>query len=199
MRRTITWIRHGESEWNAGKRWQGHTDIPLSEVGRRQARALARRLSRSEYDSVYCSDLSRALDTATIATGNRAPIVTPLLREIHFGIFEGKSPPILTDEERDEVDRWWASPYDFKLRGGESMECVDLRIREWMSCLPTECSVLVFTHGGVIRNALWQVVGKPSKANWSVAIDNTSLTEIEYTSDRTLIHRVNDTAHLQPW
>lgn len=199
MRRVITWIRHGESEWNASGRWQGHTDIPLSEVGREQARALARRLVERAYDSVYSSDLRRALETATIATDSAVPTVTPLLREINFGIFEGKSNPVLTDEERDEVTRWWASPYDFKLRGGESMECVDLRIRQWMSSLPEECSVLVFTHGGVVRNALWQVVGKPSKANWSVSIQNTSLTVIEYGSTKTLIHRVNDTAHLQTW
>lgn len=196
MKRTITWIRHGESEWNAAGKWQGHTDIALSSAGRRQAEALRKRLATYSYDLVYSSDLGRALETATISA-REAPVVSPLLREIHFGIYEGKSQKELSREEHSEVMRWWSSPYDFKLPGGESMECVNTRIGRWLESLPEECSVLAFTHGGVVRNAIWQIVGKPSQAAWSLAIDNTSLTVIEYTTSKTLIKRVNDAAHLE--
>ncbi|HYK12627.1 MAG TPA: histidine phosphatase family protein, partial [Burkholderiales bacterium] len=84
-------IRHGETVWNRERRMQGQADSPLSDVGLRQARLLARRLQQIEFKSLYCSDTGRAHHTArTIAelTGHEL-IVEPRLRERHFGVFEG--------------------------------------------------------------------------------------------------------------
>lgn len=197
MKRKITWIRHGESEWNASGRWQGHTDIPLSDSGRRQAGKLSQVLDCDSFDALYSSDLSRALETARLACPGREITVEPLLREINFGIYEGKSHTGLSEEERRGVDEWWASPYATKLPGGESMECLNRRISSWMDTLPEVCSVAVFTHGGVVRNAIWQVVGPPHLGAWSVTVQNTSQTVIEYTARRTLLHSVNDVGHLR--
>ena len=62
---TILLARHGETDWNAERRWQGHSDRPLNERGWAQARALAERLDATRLEAVYSSDLRRARDTAT--------------------------------------------------------------------------------------------------------------------------------------
>jgi broad specificity phosphatase PhoE len=196
MKRKITWIRHGQSTWNAEGIWQGHTDVPLSELGKEQAKALNPRLESRQFDAVYSSDLLRCQETCRLAMPDTEMVVDQRIREINFGIYEGKSKDTLTPEEAEAVQRWWVDPYNEKLKGGESMACLDERVAGFLTELPEECEVAIFTHGGVIRNAIWQIVGIPDKGAWSVQIDNTSVTVLEYTSRRTLVHRINDSAHL---
>ena len=95
--RILYLARHGETEWNRIGRWQGATDIPLSDVGRAQARLLAERLRDRRIARVHASQLSRALETAQIIAahlGAPAPTADPRLRERGYGAFEG-----LTREE----------------------------------------------------------------------------------------------------
>src|SRR5712691_6348769 len=88
---TLLLVRHGETDWNAEHRWQGHADVPLNARGRKQAKALAEELAPQGVDAIYTSDLSRARDTAAIV-GERlgVPVVLdPDLREIDVGSREG--------------------------------------------------------------------------------------------------------------
>jgi broad specificity phosphatase PhoE len=93
---TILLVRHGETDWNRDRRIQGHSDTPLNETGRAQARALAEKLAGEPIDAVYSSDLLRAHETARIVADGRNLDVTAIrdLRERHFGTWEG-----LTDDE----------------------------------------------------------------------------------------------------
>ena len=69
---TVYLARHGESDWNAANRFQGHSDRPLTELGREQAEALADALAvRRRSSAIYSSPLRRALDTATAVAGAR--------------------------------------------------------------------------------------------------------------------------------
>src|SRR5947199_3660663 len=105
---TLLLIRHGETDWNAEHRWQGHADVPLNARGREQAKALAEELAPEGIDAIYASDLSRARDTAEIV-GERlgVPVVLdPDLREIDVGSREG-----LTGEEVGERP-WDGEPHD---------------------------------------------------------------------------------------
>jgi broad specificity phosphatase PhoE len=88
--------RHGETDWNLKRRVQGHSDTPLNDTGRMQARSLADELAGEPIDAVYSSDLLRAHETARIVAEQRGLDVTAIrdLRERHFGTWEG-----LTDEE----------------------------------------------------------------------------------------------------
>jgi probable phosphoglycerate mutase len=87
----ILLIRHGETDWNAARRLQGHLDIPLNEEGMRQAAALGAALADEPIDAIYASDLSRAVLTATPLAETRGLRVQtdPRLRERCYGAFEG--------------------------------------------------------------------------------------------------------------
>ena len=208
MSLTITWIRHGESEWNARRIWQGHSESPLSVKGREQAKALGQRLlqANTSFDRVYSSDLGRALETAQIALPEAQIIIDPRLREINFGAYEGRTLEQLGQQEQEEFRRWWASPYQTELSGGgESMTQLRQRIDAWRQDLEDDSHIAVFTHGGVIRDALWKETSPPSDGGWSFQVDNTSLTVIAYNEIgpggapplRARILRVNDHAHLE--
>ena len=117
-------IRHGETAWNAERRIQGHTDIPLNDTGPQQARALAEALTDSPIHAVYSSDLQRAEETGRIiaASHDAKVITTPQLRERHFGHIEGKTFIDFEVHFPEESLRWrkrdpnWAPP-----GGGESL------------------------------------------------------------------------------
>ena len=63
---TLLLVRHGETDWNAERRWQGHADVPLNERGRKQAQRLADSFPGDAVDAIYASDLARARETAEI-------------------------------------------------------------------------------------------------------------------------------------
>ena len=88
---TIFLARHGESDWNAEHRWQGHADRPLTERGLEQARELAARLADVELDAVYSSDLRRAWETAEAVASSQGIEVArqPELREVDVGSWSG--------------------------------------------------------------------------------------------------------------
>src|SRR5690606_24937790 len=104
MESTHFWlIRHGETEWNAGRRLQGWLDIPLSDIGRQQAHRLAahlRALQGPQFKAVLSSDLSRAAETARIATEHLGlPVLADeRLRERNYGVYQGMDWAALTQD-----------------------------------------------------------------------------------------------------
>lgn len=166
--RTLYLARHGETEWNRIGRWQGATDIPLSDVGRAQARLLADRLRDKWIARVHASQLSRALETAQIIAahlGVAAPTSDPRLRERGYGAFEG-----LTREECAErfpgaweqylADRRAVPP------GAEPQAEVTERITAAMTEIATLTgggfeseAILVVSHGGAIRSFIHATIG----------------------------------------
>jgi len=166
--RTLYLVRHGETEWNRIGRWQGATDIPLSDVGRAQARLLAARLRDSRIAAVYASQLSRALETAQILAaglGAPAPTVDPRLRERGYGAFEG-----LTREECAErfprvweqylADRRVVPPNaEPQAQVTERITAAMLEIAAAAGDRPDAEAILVVSHGGVIRSFVHAVTG----------------------------------------
>ncbi|QYR19889.1 histidine phosphatase family protein [Paenibacillus sp. sptzw28] len=147
-------IRHGKTEWNRLGKIQGQTDIPLNAEGRKQAEALAQRLSREElrWDAVISSDLSRAYETARIIAETLSIPLLPgdtRLRERYFGDIEGT-----TEEERLAK---WGTDWRRSESGQESDESVRARglsfVEEAASARPG-CNLLVVTHGSLLAQLL---------------------------------------------
>ena len=133
-------VRHGETDWNAAGRLQGHTDRPLNDYGRRQAKELAERLAGEGADAIYASDLVRAKETAEIV-GERlglTVVVDPDLREKDWGTWEG-----LTGDERVHVEFEGESTEDHRDR-------VMGAVRRIVARHP-EQRIVVVTHGGSLR------------------------------------------------
>ncbi len=145
---TLLLVRHGETDWNAAGRLQGHTDRPLSDYGREQARRLADELASEELDAIYASDLARARETAEIV-GSRLdlPVVLdPDLREKDWGTWEG-----LTSTERFGV-----------ALVGESTEQHQRRMLGALGRIAAshpDGRVLVVTHGGSMRRVQTEALG----------------------------------------
>jgi alpha-ribazole phosphatase/probable phosphoglycerate mutase len=149
------------------------------------------------FDKVFSSDLGRAYETARLALPEHELTVDPRLREIHFGAFEGRNLEHLEATEHEEFRAWWNSPYERTLVGGESMADLRARVEAWRSEQNGTTNIAVFTHGGVIRDALWRETSPPVDGAWSFILDNASLTVISYGKRRNTILRVNDCAHLE--
>jgi probable phosphoglycerate mutase len=166
MRRLLYLARHGETDWNAQMRWQGHTDVPLNETGRAQARALAQSLRSTGLAGVVASDLSRAHETARIVAvelGLAVAYVDPGLRERAFGVFEG-----LTREECETLHaEAWGAWLESKRppRGGEAHEALTARVvaavcRVAEHVATPEAPALVVSHGAALRALVTATTGE---------------------------------------
>lgn len=150
----ILLARHGETEWNAERRWQGHTDVPLNALGRDQAHDLAARLAGEHLDVIYASDLSRARETAEIVgAALGVPVRTlPELREIDVGSWSGRTTEEIQREDHGARDRVREHGYGWE--GGETpaqmAERVVAAVRELAAAHP-DGRILLVAHGGVIR------------------------------------------------
>jgi broad specificity phosphatase PhoE len=151
---TLLLARHGESDWNAELRWQGHADRPLTARGRAQARALAERLADIDLDAVYSSDLSRARETAEAVAATRGleVQVDRDLREVDVGSWAGLTRLEAKERFPDDYARWLDGGPAW--HDGETYTEMTDRILAAVGRIVErhpDGTVLVVAHGGPIR------------------------------------------------
>lgn len=202
----ILLARHGETEWNAIRRVQGWTDIPLSEKGLAQAEALAGRLSRIPLAAVYSSDLARAAQTAapTAARLGLTVQTVPELREKGFGEWEGLTQ---ADLERDYPELWHRyhvlRDLDALVPGGETWPQVRERLSAALGRIlaahpgPDE-AVLLVGHGGSGRMVILEALQAPLPTLLRLHLDNASLSRLDFRGPGdSRVVLLNDTSHLE--
>ncbi len=182
-------LRHGQTEWNALQRYQGQTDIPLNDTGREQAYQVVRLLKEQEaVQAIYCSDLSRASETAQIIGDSLGinPISDARLRELSFGVWEGLTFTEVYGEYRQEFDDWFQDTQTYTVPGGESLQCLMVRVLEVISEIEQTGyqSVLVVTHGGVMKAVLGYADEETDL--WADAIANAAMITMELTVETRL-------------
>jgi len=178
-------VRHGETDFNAERRMQGHLDVPLSETGRVQAQAAAARLADESIDKIYSSDLQRALETARIIhEGREIELVTDLrLREFHMGTFQGMTLSEAREKHGDAWERFFIHDADFALPGGQSRNQKQVEIASFMEEVVRSQAggrMLVVTHGGILIAMLRHVLGIPASHYFRVSIENTGIQRFRY-------------------
>lgn len=195
----LTLIRHGLTEWNRRGRFQGHSDIPLSEDGIAQAEALAGYAAAfMAVDALYSSDLQRARLTAEIAFPDVQATLDTRLRELYFGAFEGST----LDELLPTAAwaQWVADPYRTSAPGGEAYLDLRRRASAWLAEVRERHAgehVVAVTHSGTIQMLLAELLGV-EHPRWRkrIYVRHTSVTHILFRGSDAIIERVNDTRHL---
>jgi 2,3-bisphosphoglycerate-dependent phosphoglycerate mutase len=197
----LTFIRHGETDWNLQQRFQGQIDVPLNATGHAQAARLAARLAAAPPDLLFSSDLLRARDTAApLASAWALPALPlPALREQRFGVLEGLDVPTIQAEHPALWAAWLVHEADFALPGGESLRQFHGRVLAAVQALAAQHAgrhLAVVTHGGVL-DMLWRSAhGLPLDGLRSCAIPNTGINRLRWVDGRLLIDDWADDAHL---
>jgi len=194
--------RHGETDWNRERRVQGHTDIPLNEEGRRQARKLAERLRAFEIHALLASDLARAAETARIVGEalRLAPRFSPAWREIGLGALEGRDAPG-AHKDFGELVSAAARQAEPIGEGGETFLGFEARILEGYGQLASDHAdrnVLVVSHGGTLKTLIAHLLGLDAKRIDRLSLRaNTGLSVIDFRHGRPQLTLLNDARHLE--
>lgn len=195
-------VRHGETEWNVEGRTQGTSDISLTDKGRIQALRLARRLRNMPITAIYCSDLKRAVETASIIGRelNVLWITTPLLREACFGEWEGHTIREIEDLFPGQLSRWYQD-HDFCAPGGESLSCVRERIVKFIGQIKAleigqDEGILVVSHALTCKVLIAELMGLPLTYIRRIRQDNAGLTVIKMLEEGSVLFSLNDVCHM---
>lgn len=195
-------VRHGETAWNAEHRVQGQLDIPLNEIGLRQAQAVGRTLKDERFDAIYSSDLVRARQTAQPSANlfSMKILLEKDLRERHYGIFERLTYAEVKVRYPEDYARFEARDPEYAFRTGESLKDFSARSIAVISRIVNEHedeSILVFTHGGVLDKLYRFITGLPLSAERNFGIPNAGLNRVELTPSGWQIRSWADAAHLE--
>jgi probable phosphoglycerate mutase len=195
-------VRHGESEWNRIHRYQGQLDAPLSELGQRQAEALAERLRNEHLDCIYTSSLQRAAVTAqTIARfHSTVPFRTDdALLEIHHGEWQGKYAHEISEQYAAGLQEWRRYPTRSQMPGGESFSNVLKRSLEFKERTMVEHqgqTILVSTHDVVLKILIADALDMAMDRMNCIWVSNASITTIDYSGELPFLLSLSEAGHL---
>ena len=195
-------VRHGETNWNAEIRFQGHADPPLNASGEAQIRSLAERLKGCPIDVAYASDLQRAHESARIIVCQREipHCCDSRLRERSFGKWEGLTRQEVGREYPDSYEQWKQYPARHVPPDGESLEDLHIRVNAFLRFLVVHhgCgNVLIVAHGGSLRGLVCAALGAPVSSHRSMRVNNGSLSILAHGNQGFQLLRLNDTSHLR--
>ena len=194
MKRFIL-IRHGRTEWNRLRRFQGHQDVPMNQQGVQQAKAVGEYLRTEKIHHIYTSDLLRAKQTvAYIRKFHRETPVheTSDLREGRGGILEGKLlSDLLGDSELQSLTTL-KTVFDYK---GESLQEMQKRMINKMydisEILQDGETAIIVSHGGPLRVFLAKIQGISLKESVNISIENCSISEASFATNKWQVVRIN--------
>ncbi|MDR9451072.1 MAG: histidine phosphatase family protein [Acidimicrobiia bacterium] len=186
----VVLVRHGQTEWSVSGKHTGRSDIPLTDLGRRQADALGGMLGGAEFALVVSSPLIRARETMERA-GYAGGISDDLL-EWDYGVYEGRR----TTDIRTEIAGWsvWTHP----IVDGESVEEVGARAdRAIARMLSVDGPVAVFAHGHVLRILAARWMGWPAVAGRNLRLDTATVSTLGWERENRVVRHWNEACHLR--
>ncbi len=184
-------VRHGRTEANASRRLLGRLDVPLDELGRRQAEALGRVPFLREAERVVTSPLIRTVETAE-ALGPPVSVDERWV-EIDYGVHDGADV-----DGVPELFAKWGADLSFAPEGGESLAAVGSRVRQACDDLWSEAGehdVVVVTHVSPIKAAVAWALGADDEILWRMFVDPASISLIGCGRGSPILKGFNDTSH----
>lgn len=196
-------IRHGQTEWNKSGRYQGQSDVALSEEGLAQAGCLASHFPTDRLDAVYASDLRRAVVTAQIVADKFGLIVQkePSFRELCFGDWEGLTYQEITARWPEAMENFLIHPDKLEIPHGETFAQVQARVMKRLREIVAKHEagdqvVAVFAHGAVLRTVMASILQMPLSMVWSLSQYNTAVNIVRFDEGWPTVELLNGTAHL---
>ena len=202
MKTIVQLIRHGETEWNKLGKFQGCTDIFLSENGVEQAKLLKERL-KGDFDFIYASPLSRALETAKILISETSQevVIAPEIREINFGEWEGLTIQEIKEKYPEEFKNWRMDKKESYICGGDfSIHNAANRAKKCIFDIITKHKgkkIVIVAHGGIIKAGLIGIFDWDMTMYHKMALGNTCINTIVFDNElQPSLIGLNDTNHL---
>ncbi|MBQ9419687.1 MAG: histidine phosphatase family protein [Synergistaceae bacterium] len=199
--RRIIFARHGQTEWNLQYRFQGRTDVKLTETGKRQAHSLAARLLSWPPDIIYTSPLERAHYTASAIAErhNLTPVILPELEEINFGTWEGESIMDLEQNQSGIFASWRSDPFFYPPKGAETWERLYARLERAVRVFlqGSYRRIVVVSHGGIMRALYAVFLGLNPHKVWNMEVSNCAMSGVEMKRGRPSLVFANDDLHIR--
>jgi broad specificity phosphatase PhoE len=198
----IILTRHGHVEGISPRRFRGHEDIPLTELGRAQAEATAKRIAELwRPDDVLTSPMDRCVATgAAIAKACNTPNrVLGSLMEIDYGEWQWKTHEEIRQTLPELYARWRTTPHLFRFPQGESLQELVARVGDALRYVLQEHrdrTVVLVGHNTICRVLLMQVLDQPLSAYWRLNFKPCGISEVEFAGDAPRVLRVNESCHL---
>jgi len=199
QQRVLFLIRHGETRSNREGIFRGRLEISLSIRGNEQARALQRATSLSKTLAVVCSPLQRAQETARLAFPGLPISVDERLNNLDLGDWSGKRKTDIQHDFPGAWERWVHHPHSMRFPGGESLQNVHQRARDFLEWFPESATspLTAVTHRSVIKCLLGVAMGLDSNYFWKFHLDNGSITQLVWEPGRGFtLTALNHTSHL---
>lgn len=202
MKTEVYLVRHGETEWNKLGRFQGSTDLELSEEGIKQARCLQDRF-KGDFDHIFCSPLKRAFHTANIICEDieKKPIIVDQITEINFGAWEGLTIEEIKSKYPEDLHAWRTDEINGPLTGGElSTRNASIRAKNTIYDIVNKhqgSKIVIVAHGGIIKAGLIGLFNWRMNMYQNLNLNNTAVTHLLFKDKRDpIIMSFNDTSHL---
>lgn len=198
----IILVRHGETDWNRHEVFRGQIDVPLNQNGLKQARALGDALKGQKLDAIYSSPLSRAVQTAEeIAKFQNLNVdVEDGFLDLSYGEWQGVSHEEVKARHPELDKKWHEQPHLLRFPGGESLDDVRERsmnaLKRIASKHPDDTIVLV-AHRVVNKVVLCAVLDLDNSYFWRIRQDTCCINIFEDAEIGYVLHRLNDTCHLE--
>jgi broad specificity phosphatase PhoE len=199
----ILLIRHGHVEGIKPERFRGRAPLDLTELGRAEAQAVARRVGGTWKPSkIYTSPMGRCIETgAAIAKACGTPTeISDDLTDINYGDWQFKTFDEAKNQNPALFAAWFATPHLIRFPNGESLQDLAARaanaVRLVLARHPDDTIVLA-GHDSVNRALLMQLLDQPLSAYWRIAQSPCCLNEIDITGGKISVQRLNETAHLE--
>ncbi len=197
-------IRHGQTAWNKEEVFRGTKDIPLNEVGLKEAKALGSYLKDVPFDALYTSPLARARQTAqAVADAVRVtPLVETNLIDLNFGDWQGVSHKEVKERFPDLYNTWITAPERAKFPGGEALndvlERVDALLASLLKRYPNG-TVGLFTHRVVCKVLICRLLGLGLDHFWQIEQSTACLNRFRYSAKREqwICEILNSQCHLE--
>lgn len=195
-------VRHGQTEWNKKLTFRGRIDIPLNEIGHREAEAISEALKDKNIEVIYTSPLTRSIETAKPIAKLFHLEIVPIqgLVDISYGDWEGLTFNEVKKRYSDQYKKWEKRPDLVRFPNGETLnEVRDRSFRAFKNIVKENPgkSILIIPHRVINKVLLCAILGLSNSHFWEIKQDTGCVNLIEYSNDRFVLSMMNDTCHLK--